>query len=155
MCCCAVQLCIRRGGARLLGRHQRCSHGSASIHVHVRALSHLGHPSWGVSCSWWPSTMGITLLSLSCVPASMFCAHPHPSMTTRGGARFEVGWAAHIHGGCPGRNFHRFGVQGGFCSFLVLVRICVRVDRQVVGTHSVGRCVQAVFTAFMALGGAH
>jgi len=99
--------------------------------------------------------MGITLLSLSCVPASMFCAHPHPSMTTRGGARFEVGWAAHIHGGCPGRSFGRFGVRGGFCGFLASVCVCVCVDGQVVGTHGVGWCVQAIFMAFMALGGTH
>jgi len=138
-----------------LGRHQHHSHGSAGIHVHVHTLSHLGHPSWGVSCSWWPSMMGITLSSLSCVPASTFCAHPHPLMTTRGGVRFKVGWAAHIHRGCPGRSFGRFGVRGGFRGFLALVRIHVCVDGQVVGTHGVGRCVQAVFTAFMALGGAH
>jgi len=99
--------------------------------------------------------MGITLSSLSCVPASTFCAHPHPLMTTRGGARFEVGWAAHIHGGCPGRIFGQFGVQGGFCGFLVSVCIHVHVDRQVVGTHSIGQCVQAVFTVFIALGGTH
>ena len=63
--------------------------------------------------------------------------------------------------GCPHsqglscRSFGRFGVWGGFRGFLVLVHVRVCVDGQVVGTHGIGRCVQAVFTAFMALGGAH
>jgi len=112
-------------------------------------------PSFLGCFPWWLSTMGITLSFLSCVPALMFCAHPHPSMTTRGGARFEMGWAAHIHRGCPSRSFGRFGVRGGFHGFLALVCVRVRVDRQVVGTHGVGQCVQAIFTVFMALGGAH
>jgi len=40
---------------------------------------------------------------------------------------FEVGWAAHIRGGCPGRGFGRFGVRGGFCSFFASVCVRVRV----------------------------
>jgi len=45
--------------------------------------------------------------------------------------------------------FAAFDVRSHSCSCLLAV------DRQVVGTHSVGRCVQAVFTAFRVLGGAH
>ena len=48
--------------------------------------------------------------------ASTFCVSPH-SLTTKGGARFEVGWAPHIHR-CPGRCFGRF--PGGWrccCNF--------------------------------------
>ena len=46
----------------------------------------------------------------------MFCVHPHP-LTTKGGARFKVGWAPHIRG-CPGQCFGRFpGGWGCFCDF--------------------------------------
>ena len=40
----------------------------------------------------------------------------HP-LTTRGRARFKVGWAAHIHGGCPGWCFGWFRVQSCFHDF--------------------------------------
>ena len=46
-----------------------------------------------------------------------------------------------------------FGVV--FMVFLASVCVCVCVDGQVVGTHGVGWCVQAIFMAFMALGGTH
>ena len=55
----------------------------------------------------------------------MFCVRPHP-LTTKGGARFEVGWAPHIRG--PGRCFGRFrGGWGCICDFLasICVRICI------------------------------
>jgi len=49
---------------------------------------------------------GIAPSSLFCAfPASTFCVCPHPSTRQGGGARFEVGWAAHICGGCPSQRF--------------------------------------------------
>ena len=51
-----------------------------------------------------------------CVPASTFCVRTHP-LTTRGRAKFEVKWAAHIRGGCPGRCCGRFRVRSHFHDF--------------------------------------
>jgi len=96
-----------------------CSAQNIGVGLYMLALhTHLGNPSWGVSCSWWLSMMGITLVScFPCVPALTFCVCPHPLTTTRGGARFKVGWAAHIFRGCPGWHFGWFDIQGGFRGF--------------------------------------
>ena len=47
--------------------------------------------------------------------------------TIRGGACFEVGWAAHICGGCTGRHFGWFASSGWFSLCLASVRIRVHV----------------------------
>ena len=47
--------------------------------------------------------------------ASTFCVCPHP-LTTKGGVRFKVGWAAHIRS-CSGRCFGCFGGWGCFCDY--------------------------------------
>ena len=56
-----------------------------------------------------------------CVPASTCCVRTHPLMI-REGVRFEVGWAANIHEGCPGRRFGRV-----LFTILVSVHVHVRV----------------------------
>jgi hypothetical protein len=53
-----------------------------------------------------------------------YCVHPHPSMTKRGGARLEVGWA-HIHGGCDVLVDLAFGVfLAVFGSVRVRFHVC-------------------------------
>ena len=85
-----------------------------------------------------------------CVPASTFCVRTHP-LTTRGGVRFEMGWAGHIRGSCPGRRFGWFrGVGIVFAIFWRRSgsRSCshlLAVNGEVVGTHDIWWCVQAVF----------
>lgn len=93
-----------------------------------------GCQRWVVLISYFP-----------CVPASTFCGRPHPSTTTRGGAMFKVGWAAHIRRGCPGQRFGRFGIRGGFRGFWRPFAFVWWYSRR-------WGCVQAVFTV---LGGAH
>jgi len=128
--------------------------GSYKLASHTR----LGDPSWGVSCSRWLSTMGITLSSLfRAFPVfllrSFVYAHIHRQRQGEGrGSRWgglptfaEVVLVSVLVDLAFGVVFAVFGIRSHSCSCLLAV------DGQVVGTHCVGRCVQAIFTAFTIL----
>jgi len=102
---------------------------------------------------------GIALLSLFCAfPASTFCVCPHP-LTRQGEGRGSRWGGLPIFTGVVLVGvlvdlafkvvFAVFDVHSQSCSCLLAI------DGQVVGTHSIGWCVQAVFMAFTVLGGAH
>ena len=108
-------------------RRLRRFHGSAGVQ-RIRVWGSVAYASRRSFLGYFAFSGDNPIALVSClpsIPASRFLSfyvRPHPSRTMRGGARFEVGWAARTRGGCPGC---RFGVQGWFsASVSVRVRVC-------------------------------
>jgi len=86
--------------------------GVGSYRIHILAILPGVFRVRG-GCQRWDSPVVLVL----CFPCFDILCTPTSLDKMRGGARFEVGWAAHIRRGCPGRCFGRFGVRGGFRGF--------------------------------------